>query len=82
MQSSGLCPDTDFFYSPTAFNLRNQEFIGTSVQNFYEMYVPENCAESLNEPTVINAEILAQKQFNTEALKRCSANNFQTSPNQ
>lgn len=76
-KASGLCPDHDFFYSPTAFNLRNQEFIGTSVQKFYEAYVPENCAVSLNEPTIVNAEILAQKQFNQEALKHCSANNMQ-----
>lgn len=77
-KASGLCPDTDFFYSPTAFNLRNQEFVGTSVQKFYEMYVPDNCAVSLNEPTIVNAEIQAQKEFNAEALKHCSANNLQT----
>ena len=77
-KASGLCPDTDFFYSPTAFNLRNQEFVGTSVQKFYERYVPDNCAVSLNEPTVVNAEILAQKEFNAEALKHCSANNLQS----
>ena len=34
-QAAGLCEESDFFYSPTTFNLQEQEFVYDTVHRFY-----------------------------------------------
>ena len=46
-QAAGLCDDSDFFYSPTTFNLQEQEFVYDTVRRFYVEDVGLQCpAES------------------------------------
>lgn len=47
-QAAGLCDDTDFFYSPTTFNLQEQEFVYDTVQRFYVEDVGLECAAASN----------------------------------
>ena len=34
-RASGRCPSGDFFYSPSTFDLREQQFVYNSVLEFY-----------------------------------------------
>jgi hypothetical protein len=62
-QASGRCARTDFFYSPTAFNLREQEFVYDSVLRFYRRDVGRNCPAASN----------PQQQANEQSLQRCAS---------
>lgn len=65
-QAAGVCPAADFFYSPTAYDLSNQEFAHDTVRKYYEGMGHECPAP----------QILAQDQIdsNTALLDRCAAN--------
>jgi hypothetical protein len=62
-QASGKCARTDFFYSPTAFNLREQEFVFDSVLRFYRRDVGRDCPAASN----------PQQAANEESLQRCAS---------
>jgi len=62
-QASGNCDSTDFFYSPTTFNLREQEFVFDSVVRFYREDVGRECATPEN----------WQMQSNDRLLKDCAS---------
>lgn len=64
-QASGLCEESDFFYSPTTFNLQEQEFVYDTVQRFYTEDAGLTC------PTTITTS--AQSEANEAVLQQCSS---------
>ena len=42
-RASGRCPSSDFFYSPTTFDLREQQFVYDSVLDFYRTDAQRAC---------------------------------------
>ena len=42
-QAAGVCSVSDFFYSPTTFNLREQQFVYDSVLDFYNSSTDREC---------------------------------------
>jgi hypothetical protein len=44
-QASGICEKSDFFYSPTTFNLQEQEFVYDTVQRFYIEDIGLSCPD-------------------------------------
>jgi len=64
-QAAGLCEDSDFFYSPTTFNLQEQEFVYDTVQRFYTEDAGITC------PSKGNVNI--QVQANEALLEKCSS---------
>lgn len=59
-QASGKCPTTDFFYSPTTFNLREQEFVFDSVQRFYRRDAGRDCPTPSNPQQAANEQNMRQ----------------------
>jgi len=55
-QASGNCDKTDFFYDPTTFNLREQEFVFDSVLRFYRQDVGRDCPTPSNPQQAANAQ--------------------------
>jgi hypothetical protein len=64
-QSSGLCEESDFFYSPTTFNLQEQEFVYDTVQHFYTEDAGLQCPKTVT--------ITLQTQANEAVLEQCSS---------
>jgi hypothetical protein len=64
-QGVGLCDESDFFYSPTTFNLQEQEFVYNTVQGFYSEDAGLECPASVN--------MQEQTEANEAALELCSS---------
>ena len=64
-QAAGLCKESDFFYSPTTFNLQEQEFVFDTVQRFYTEDAGLECPSKVSIDTQIEA--------NEAVLQRCSS---------
>jgi hypothetical protein len=65
-QAAGICEESDFFYSPTTFNLQEQEFVYDTVQRFYLEDAGLSCPSSYNSAPL-------QQDANENALKHCSS---------
>lgn len=59
-QASGTCAESDFFYSPTTFNLQEQEFVHDTVSRFYMEDGQRDCPvlEKTNEQVLANEAVL------------------------
>ena len=64
-RASGKCPTTDFFYSPTTFDLREQQFVYDSVVDFYKSQGKSSCAASF--------EADEQQKVNEATMGRCAS---------
>jgi hypothetical protein len=64
-QAAGLCEESDFFYSPTTFNLQEQEFVFDTVQRFYTEDAGLEC------PTTVTID--TQKETNEAVMEQCSS---------
>jgi hypothetical protein len=42
-EAAGACPVTDFFYTPTTFNIQEQEFVHSTVLRFYQKDAGRSC---------------------------------------
>ena len=69
-QGVGLCDESDFFYSPTTFNLQEQEFVYDTVQRFYSEDAGLQCP-ARTRISVDNTQ--EQTEANDAALERCSS---------
>jgi hypothetical protein len=52
-QAAGLCEESDFFYSPTTFNLQEQEFVFDTVQRFYTEDAGIQCPGKVSDDILI-----------------------------
>jgi hypothetical protein len=64
-QAAGLCEESDFFYSPTTFNLQEQEFVFDTVQRFYTEDAGLEC------PTTVTID--TQRETNEAVMEQCSS---------
>jgi hypothetical protein len=64
-RAAGRSARTDFFYSPTTFDLREQQFVYDSVLDFYASVGRRSCAPS--------ASANAQQQANYANMGRCAS---------
>jgi hypothetical protein len=64
-RSTGRCPTTDFFYSPTTFDLREQQFVYDSVLDFYRSNSKRACET--------DAPVTEQRQANYAMMGRCAS---------
>lgn len=63
-QAAGLCEESDFFYSPTTFNLQEQEFVYDTVLRFYVQDAGLQCpAGAVN----------LQTQANEAEMQKCAS---------
>lgn len=68
-RASGRCPSSDFFYSPTTFDLREQQFVYDSVLDFYRTDAQRACEAG--------AQASAQQQANYENMGQCASVSIQ-----
>lgn len=66
--AAGACPSQHFFYSPTMFNLREQEFVYDSVTRFYEEEMGRQCQTPAK-----SALKQAQAASNYALLAKCAS---------
>jgi hypothetical protein len=64
-QAAGLCEESDFFYSPTTFNLQEQEFVFDTVQRFYTEDAALQCPRTVS--------INTQTEANKAVMEQCSS---------
>ena len=64
-QAAGLCEESDFFYSPTTFNLQEQEFVFDTVQRFYTEDAGLQCPRTVT--------INTQTEANEAVMEQCSS---------
>lgn len=64
-RASGRCPTTNFFYSPTSFDLREKQFVYDSVLDFYTRDAQRSCPPS----TSVNVQQLS----NEASMQRCAS---------
>lgn len=68
-QVAGTCPVSTFFYSPTAYDLNNQEFVHDTVQAYYT-----GLGMTCPEPTTQQVD---QIESNNRLKDRCAANSLE-----
>lgn len=68
--AAGVCYQERFFYQPSVYSLTNQEFVRSTVQNFYVQISDAACPQRL----LGTAQIIAQ---NAERLQHCYATSLQ-----
>lgn len=68
-EASGDCPVTDFFYSPTTFNIQEQEFVHSTVLRFYQEDAGRSCpsAQSRQQQNIL------QVDSNNALLQQCAS---------
>ena len=71
-RAAGTCPRSDFFYTPTTFDLASQEFVFDTVHRYYTQDAGRACPDPLHTPST--AEQLAA---NAEAAARCASSQVQ-----
>ena len=64
-KAAGRCDTTDFFYSPTTFDLREQQFVYDSVLDYYRSETGRACAPE--------GDINEQQQANYANMGRCAS---------
>jgi hypothetical protein len=64
-KASGSCDTTDFFYSPTLFDLREQQFVFDSVLDYYRSETGRTCA--------LAEDASEQKAANYVNMERCAS---------
>jgi len=64
-RASGRCPTTDFFYSPTTFDLREQQFVYDSVLDYYRTETGRTCA--------MGNDVSEQQAANYVNMGRCAS---------
>jgi len=70
-EAAGDCPVTDFFYTPTTFNMQEQEFVHTTVLRFYEVDAGRICSSTENaQGTRLPLDV---KLTNIARLNQCSS---------
>lgn len=68
-QAAGVCPTTDFFYTPTAYDINNQEFVYDTVKKYYE-----GLGTSCPEKTRLQKD---QIDSNNKLLEKCAASTME-----
>jgi hypothetical protein len=68
-EASGACPQTDFFYTPTTFNLQEQEFVYSTVLRFYQTDAGRSCPTAQTRPDAQRLQALA----NQASLQQCAS---------
>lgn len=66
-KASGVCPQQDFFYTPTMFDIQNREFVSTTVRQFYAdtgRCSVDNRYEEMVEAT--------QRESNIDSMNNCA----------
>ena len=81
-RASGACARTDFFYTPTTFDLSAQEFVFDSVRRFYTQDCERDCAAAEKNATGRTATDTAEAQLaqtaaNAAARDRCASTSIQ-----
>jgi hypothetical protein len=67
-QAAGICEESDFFYSPTTFNLQEKEFVFDTVQRFYTEDAGIKC------PALQASDsIKFQQEVNEAIMEQCSS---------
>ena len=66
-KASGVCPQQDFFYSPTMFDIQNQEFVSTTVRQFYAD--TQRCSVDTRYEEMVEA---TQRESNIDSMKNCA----------
>jgi hypothetical protein len=64
-KAAGRCDTTDFFYSPTTFDLREQQFVYDSVLDYYRSETGRLCAQA--------NDVSEQQQANYVNMGRCAS---------
>ena len=68
-QAAGICEESDFFYSPTTFNLQEQEFVSDTVQRYYIEDAGLSCPLGSSSSNGVKE----QQNANENALQYCSS---------
>lgn len=68
-EAAGACPVTDFFYTPTTFNIQEQEFVHSTVLRFYQEDAGRSCPSAQNR----QQKSILQAQYNNALLQQCSS---------
>jgi len=68
-KASGKCPQQYFFYSPTMFDVQNQEFVSSTVRQFYAD--TKRCTVDVEYEDMIEA---TQRESNIDSMNHCAAN--------
>jgi hypothetical protein len=68
-EAAGACPVTDFFYTPTTFNLQEQEFVYSTVLRFYQEDAGRSCPAAQPREDALRLQALA----NDARLQQCSS---------
>lgn len=68
-RAAGVCPRSDFFYTPTTFDLASQEFVFDSVRRYYTQDAGGTCADPLQKEDLLSEQLAA----NAAAVARCAS---------
>ena len=68
-EAAGACPVTDFFYTPTTFNIQEQEFVHSTVLRFYQEDLGRSCPSAQDR----QQRNIQQAQYNNALLQQCSS---------
>ena len=74
-RAAGACPYSEFFYTPTTFDLQSQEFVFDSVSRYYKQDANLTCADPTQDSRPPDSE--EQIAVNEDAAARCASTTLQ-----